>query len=407
MMQIKKLLVFILCVPFLIGCWDSIEVEERGFVTGIAIDIADDKNSNTLQHDEQLTNLQKDEDKHQQENNAYTLTQQLLNPSSVGTQQNGGGQASTKSAFRNLSQTGDTIIEMNRDMVRQAGRRTNVTHLNVVIFSEAIAKKEHAFSDLMDIFLREKEMLRSVKIAIVQDHAGDYLSILPENEQIPSKYISKVLENKSSLNIAQPITVGQVQSHLLSKNSFVIPYINKLNDTTVNYEGLAIYNGIQNKVVGILTGDHAKGLNIIQAQNQTGTLNVKVDKHDVTFEILKVKSKITLKHKQPLVFHIAIDVEAGVAEQFGSLDIMEEKNYKKLQKALQQSIKQTVQQTVSVLQNDFQSDVIGFNHQLQRKDYSLWQSIGKQWENGQFQNSKVEVVVNGTIEKPGNIIKSH
>ena len=428
MIPYKRLFFLILCLPLIVGCWDNIEVEERGFVTGITIDFANSKSappptsseqsengqqqSNTQEQLEQNANVnqQKNEDNVLNENNKFKLTQQILNPSSFSAQQSNNTNSNSKS-FRNLTQTGDTIIEMNRDMVKQAGRRTNVTHLNVVLFSEAVAQEEHLFADLMDIFLREKEMLRSVKIAIAKNSAGDYLNILPENEKIPSKYLSKVLQNKSNLDIAQPLTVGNVQSFLLSNRSFIIPYINQVNETTVNYEGLSVYSGAENKVVGHLVGDEAKGVNLIQTKNQTGTINTEVDDHDVTFEILDIDSKITLKDKNkfPLQFHITIDVSSGVAEQYGSLDIMDEKNYEKLKKALEMEIKQITEHTISILQNDFQADVIGLNKHLYGHYYPLWKSIKDNWEEGQryFSKSEVQVTVNVTIEKPGNIIKSH
>ena len=474
MIPYKRLVLLVCCLPLITGCWDNIEVEERGFVTGIAIDLANNENSTQpptsneqsgqneqqpneqqnqnqqqsnpseqqnqiqqqsnpneqqdqnqqqsnpneqqnqnetpLNRDERVLNHENDEDSELNENNKFKLTQQLIIPSSLGSQQSSNtNQNST--AFRNLSQTGDTIIEMNRDMIKQAGRRTNVTHLNVVLFSESVAQEEHLFADLMDIFLREKEMLRSVKIVITKNHASDYLNIIPENEQIPSKYLSKVLENKSNLDIAQPLTVGDVQSHLLSHRSFIIPFINKVNETTVNYDGLSVYSGSKRKIVGNLMGDDAKGVNFIQSKNQTGTINTKVDDHDVTFEILEVKSKIALKdkNKRPLQFQVTIDVEAAVAEQYGSLDIMKEKNYKKLQKALEKEIKQISNHTVSILQTEYETDVIGLNSHLYEKYYPLWESIKDDWEKGKhyFKNSEVHITVNATIEKPGNIIKSH
>lgn len=453
MILFKRLALLICCLPLISGCWDNIEVEERGFVTGIAIDLANseknsspttsneqagkneqqanskkqqgqeeqqtnskdqqqqnNQNETPLQSDEKVLNHQKDEDSKLNENNRFQLTQQLLNPSSLGSQQSNNGDSNSTS-FRNLSQTGDTIIEMNRDMVKQAGRRTNVTHLNVVLFSEAVAQEEHLFEDLMDIFFREKEMLRSVKIAITKDHASDYLSILPENEKIPSKYLSKVLENKSNLDIAQPLTVGNVQSYLLSNRSFIIPYINQVDKTTINYDGLSVYSGSKNKILGNLVGNDAKGVNFILSKNQTGTINTEVDDHDVTFEILKIQSKIALKDKNklPLQFEITINVEAGVAEQYGSLNLMKESNYKKLQKALENEVKQIADHSVSILQNDFQTDVIGLNNHLYEHYYQFWESIKNDWEKGQnyFKHSEVHITVNTTIEKPGNIIKSH
>ena len=412
MIPYKRLILLICCIPLIAGCWDSIEVEERGFVTGITVDLANESSPESSptttadgqnEHENQGATNQKD-------TNTIKLTQQLLNPSSLGSQQSNNSNSNSAS-FRNLSLTGDTIIGINRDMVKQIGRRTNVTHLNVVLFSEAVAQEEDLFANLMDIFLREKEMLRNVKIAITKDEASNYLDILPENEKIPSKYLSNVLENKSNLDIAQPITVGNVQSYLLSNRSFIIPLISQVNETTVNYEGISVYNGSKNKIVGTLTGDEAKGLNFIHSKNKTGTINLTFDEHNVTFEILEIKSKISLKNKKmrPLQFEITIDVNSGIAEQFGSFDIMKEKNYEKLQKALEKEIKQIVLNTVSILQNDLQTDVIGLNKHLYERHYPLWESVKDHWEKDQhiFKNSEVHITVNATIEKPGNIIKSH
>lgn len=410
MIPYKKLVLLLCCIPLTAGCWDSIEVEERGFVTGIAIDLANESESLPTSSVNEQNDSQNNEDNSNQSESKIKLTQQLLNPSSLGSQQNSNSNSNSAS-FRNLSLTGDTIIGINRDMVKQVGRRTNVTHLNVVLISEAVAQEENFFAELMDIFLREKEMLRNLKIAITKDQASNYLDILPENEKIPSKYLSNVLENKSNLDIAQPITVGNVQSYLLTNRSFIIPLINQVNDTTVNYEGLSVYSGSKNKIVGTLTGDEAKGVNFIHSKNKTGTINLTFEDQNVTFEILDIQSKISLKSKNshPFQFHIKIDVNSGIAEQFGSFDIMKEKNYEKLQKALEKEIKRIVENSVTILQNDLQTDVIGLNKHLYERHYPLWESVKDQWEKDQhfFKNSEVHITVNATIEKPGNIIKSH
>ena len=415
---------FLLLSSFLLSaCWDKIEVEERGFVSAIAIDLANSqsaieinqqgpqqqKNETPLQTDERIFNQNKDEDYGLHENNKFKLTQQLIVPSGLSQAQNSGG--NTVPAFRNLSETGDTIIEMNRDMIKQAGRITNVTHLNVVLFSKAVASEEDLFADLMDIFLREKEMLRSVKVGLTKEHAGDFLYIVPENEKIPSTYISKLLENKSNLEIAEPLTVGDVQDLLLSKKSFAIPVLNKVNATTINYTGLSIYNAPQKKVVGMLIGDQAKGLNLLNSKDQTGTINLKMNNRDITFEILKVNRKLSLKNnnKNQLKFQFTLHVEAGIAEQYGSLDVMNEEHYKELKKELEKEITRITTQTVSLLQKEVQTDLLGLNTHLYNYHYPLWSKVKEDWETGQhyFFKSNVTTDVIVTIAKPGNIIKSN
>ncbi len=416
MIKIRSIIFLLFCPLLLSACWDKNEVEERGFVSGIAIDSANSPNKIVIKEHAQSQEqgqiqLQQEENLNDDysQNKKFKLTHQLIVPSGLGQAQNSGG--NTMPAFRNLTQTGNTIIEMNRDMIKQAGRITNVTHLNVVLFSEAVASEKGVFADLMDIFLREKEMLRNVKVAITKDHAGDYLYILPENEKIPGMYISKLLENKSNLEIAQPLTVGDVQSLLLSKKSFAIPILNIVNTSTINYSGLSIYNGNKKKIVGMLTGDNAKGLNFINSKDQTGTLDIKFNNHDVTLEILKINSKLSLKNndKNHLKFKNKIDVQAGIAEQYGSLDIMNEHQYKKLKTELEKKITEMTTDTVSLLQGNMQTDLLGLNTHLYKYHYSLWSSIKNDWESGQhyFSKSNVKIDVKVTIEKPGNIIKSH
>ena len=416
--------IFLLLSPLLLSaCWDKIEVEERGFVSAIAIDLANSRsaieinqqdqqqqnNEMPLQQDERVFNQNINEDHGLHENNKFKLTQQLIVPSGLSQAQNSGG--NTVPAFRNLSQTGDTVIEMNRDMIKQAGRITNVTHLNVVLFSEAVASKEDLFADLMDIFLREKEMLRSVKVAIAKEHAGDFLYIVPENEKIPGTYIGKLLENKSNLEIAQPLTVGDVQDLLLSKKSFAIPILNTVNATTINYMGLSIYNGPKKRVVGMLIGDQAKGLNFLNSKDQTGTVTLQMNNHDITLEILKVNRQLSLKNndKNQLKFKISIHVEAGIAEQYGSLDVMNEEHYKELKKALEKEITRMTTQTTTLLQKEVQTDLLGLNTHLYNYHYPLWSKIKDDWEAGEqyFLKSNVTTDVVVTIEKPGNIIKSN
>lgn len=161
----------------------------------------------------------------------------------------------------------------------------------------------------------------------------------------------------------------------------------------------------------MLTGDNAKGLNFINSKDQTGTLDIKFNNHDVTLEILKINSKLSLKNndKNHLKFKNKIDVQAGIAEQYGSLDIMNEHQYKKLKTELEKKITEMTTDTVSLLQGNMQTDLLGLNTHLYKYHYSLWSSIKNDWESGQhyFSKSNVKIDVKVTIEKPGNIIKSH
>ena len=160
-----------------------------------------------------------------------------------------------------------------------------------------------------------------------------------------------------------------------------------------------------------MIGDDVKGLNLIKSQEQTGTINVNMDDHNVTFELLDINTKITLqnKDKNNLKFKVSINTNAGIAEQYGSIDVIKPEEYKKLNTALKKEIKKITKQTVNTLQNDLNADVLGLDTHLYQYHYDLWQSIKDDWSEGEdyFSKSDVNIEVNVTIEKTGNIIESN
>src|SRR5690625_990583 len=134
-----KLLTLLLTVVFLTGCWDEMNIEERGFVIGSAIDLAEEQTS---------------------ENVHVTLTNQLVVPAGLGTPAQGSGE---EKAFNNLSATGESIDNIVHSMGVITSRVPFFGHLQLVIISSEIAKQPNLFSSIMDFFIRDPEMQRKVK----------------------------------------------------------------------------------------------------------------------------------------------------------------------------------------------------------------------------------------------------
>lgn len=158
------MLILMMCTLILAACWDQIEIEERAFIFGMAIDAAD--------------------------KTEVKLTQQLVVPENMATvAANAGGGAGT---YRNLSSTGKTIYEINLDLAKQASRSIDSTHLGVILFSEDIMKQPGRFKEHFDIFFREKRMRRGIKLAITNGLAEDLLYVEAEHEKIPAEYIKNL-----------------------------------------------------------------------------------------------------------------------------------------------------------------------------------------------------------------------
>src|SRR5699024_9162488 len=138
---------FLFCLFFLAGCWDQVEIEERAFLAAIAIDLAEEQGEHTT----------------------FELTEQLIVPRGLGTII----QAGDAQAYRNLSQTGESIYDINTSIFRQENRKINIEHLNLIIVSSELAQKENLFANVLDVFIRQQYMRRGIFIAIADGKAKD------------------------------------------------------------------------------------------------------------------------------------------------------------------------------------------------------------------------------------------
>ncbi|WP_431026753.1 Ger(x)C family spore germination protein [Lysinibacillus sp. LZ02] len=376
----------IIAVLFLTGCWDRIEIEQRAFAVGIAIDFNEDQNA---QH------------------NVIQITQQVIVPSVFNSAQDSGGDSQ---AFRNLTKSGETIFDANRNTTNLASRTISVTHLEVVLFSEEVVKEPKLFANLMDVFLREMEMHRTINVAIASGKAHNLLNVKPEHEKLPAIYIHGLLENEESVNVIKPITFGDIQENLLSKTSFIIPQIRKFNSKSVEYEGIAVFHGASNKVVGTFHEGEEKGVILMRGEVESGSIVTNIHGNKIANEILDMKREITLTNedKNNLTFDVNLTVRSGIAEVLGVENLLSEKNYAQIKKALEEEIKKVTRKSIDTLQNEMKADVLGLNQHLYKYHYQLWDSIKDNWEDGEdyFSKSKIKVNINVIIDQSGNINKA-
>lgn len=379
---LKKVSFMVILLLLLTGCWDKVELEDRAFVYGIAIDAAEKQSE-------------------------IKLTSQLVVPSQLTTLGGGGGSGP---AFRNLSITGETIIDSNREMIKQTSRVPDPTHIKVILFSEDIIKQPTIFKEHIDLFLREKDMRRGILIAVTSGEAGELLFVEPQHEKIPTQYIGRLLETKGNLETIESIRIGDIQEKLSERESFPLPLLEKLDSKSVNYVGIAIYNGKKEQMVGILKGDEAKGLSILIEKNNTGTLNIKVEDKTATIELLKMKHKITLVNNDPnnFEFKISLKITGTIAEQYGNQNVMSAEVHDKFQLELERKVHEIMTKAVEKLQKDYQTDIVGLGSYLHHYHPKVWEQTKDNWDSGEnnFSKSKINFDIHVLIERPGTINKT-
>ncbi|UOQ86475.1 Ger(x)C family spore germination protein [Gracilibacillus salinarum] len=383
-MKHKCITIFIgvIMLTLLTACWDTIELEDRAFVAGHALDIA--------------------EQQEQGDQTTFEMTEQLVVPSGLGTILRPGGGP----AFRNISEVGKSLYDIDTKISRQINRISNIEHLEISLISKEIAEIEGLFPKVLDVFTRHQKMRRGLLIAITEDKATDYLTIQPEHVKLPARYLSELLENKRVPVTTGPVRMGDVQEHLLNNQSFVIPVLQIVSDKVVEYKGLGAFRGQSGQMVGVLEEEDAKGRNIIVGENQQGTITTTLLKEPITYYVDNGSSKFTLTNINKDNLHITVEIqlEARIAEYFGSIEMYSKKNQKKLKKALENRIETLVQAAVTKVKDDLQVDIFTFDDYLRIHHYDFWQEVKQNWDTGEnyFSKSTITFKVDADIEQPGN-----
>ena len=110
-----RLLVYFSIIMLLTGCWDQVDIEDRGFVAGVAID----KSSEDMNDHDRIT-----------------LMNQFVVPEKMGGVEQGAG---AEKPFTNLSASGNTLFEIRQEISLLTGRQPYYEHLKIIVKSAILS----------------------------------------------------------------------------------------------------------------------------------------------------------------------------------------------------------------------------------------------------------------------------
>ncbi|MBT2600623.1 MULTISPECIES: Ger(x)C family spore germination protein [unclassified Oceanobacillus] len=380
----KKLLVSIIITSFLFltGCWDSLELEERAFLSGIAIDLPLDNTNQTL-----------------------NVTEQIVVPNGLITLPASSG---TGKGFRNIVEEGRTIYEVGDAIEKQEDRKLDGSHIEIVVISDEVVKEEYQLADVVDVFMREKRMNREVILSIAEGSAGELLYIEPQDVKLPSQYLTQLIIGNYRSVGGDPQRFGNMQQYFINNRSFTLPLLTTEGSSTgIDLTGLAVFSGDNSKMIGALKDDNLEGYMIIQPM-YNGSVTTKLDNTYATFHIPDGKTKIKLKNKDPENLHFEFEtfLDAELVETFYSEDFFAHKNMKKLESSLETRVKSLITGTIEKVRDEYETDILGLAEHLITKEPKIWKQVKDDWDYGEnyFKDVEITLSVNIDIREPGNSV---
>ncbi|HHW90778.1 MAG TPA: Ger(x)C family spore germination protein, partial [Clostridiales bacterium] len=316
-------------------------------------------------------------------------------------------------------------------------REVNFMHTKVLVFSEEIAKT--GVTTYIAPAVRFRQVRRSMHVIVSKCSAFEFLE---EYEPIEGNAISKALEllveGTSEIGYIPHVTLSDFYSGLKSTYRQPIATLGSINDmekfieianeqkTEVNekkeyiagelprkgggkveFYGTAVFDG--DKMIGELTGEETRMLNLITGQFRRGNFSIEDPHHPKNFIPIDIrmerKPKIKTEIKGGKVF-----VSVNIILEGDVLAIQSRMNYEEepLRTVLEDAVIKIFEGGINSLIDkckEWGVDIFGFG----RKVSSHFRTI-QEWEDfnwiNKFKESEVNVKINFNIRRTGTLLKS-
>ena len=362
------------------GCWDNKDINQRNFISAMAIDKAAD--------------------------GKVELTLQVLRPNIIRANIEQG----TKERSIWVSTTeGETIFEAVRDQLKVINRKPFYNYLRIIFIGEDLAKD--GINDIIDFFIRNSEVRLIPKVIITKGmDAKKIIMADSELDNIPTLHLEGILKNNVSEAKTRDIDLIGVAHDLTSARGYgVIASAIGQNETLENIkdykiEGTAVF--LKDKLAGYLDTTETRGFLFIKDEVDSGIINVEnpLEKNKlVAIEIKKTSGnmKVVMREKG-IILKVDVKIRAALGEEQGKADLAREENIKKLENEIENEIKREIKRIVDLAQNKFKYDFFGFSNKVYEKYPNYWDEIKDNWEE-EFSQLPLETNIKVKIDRTERI----
>lgn len=304
-------LLFVCCGVLLTGCWDSLEIEDRALVLGLAIDEAPPE---TMEKETNVTH-----EKGKLPNKMIRITAQIAVPGRVplGPSSATSGEGTQNSVWV-VQVVGHSLDDALNNLQQQIADPRYLIHLRVIVISEAIAKQ--GLDDLNDYLRRNPEVRRRTWLLVSDGEAAKIMDVAPPLERVPTLYLLSMVE-KSVKTGKFPLDYLGVFWTAESKwgQDGYLPYISIRGKENILIKGMAYFS--EGRLVGTTSPIEIGGFMAAKGMDPGG-YSVLVNVPQMGFVMVKTQErhtnmKVEIQNGIPKAY-LNIKLEGMISEHFGS-----------------------------------------------------------------------------------------
>ncbi|MFF2907408.1 Ger(x)C family spore germination protein [Paenibacillus sp. NPDC057934] len=383
-LRVAVTMLFCITLLGLTGCWDSVELNRRAVVTGVAID------------------------RGPSEEEKYELSFQVVVADEIS-----GKNARGTSPVAVYTGRGRSMFEALADASRQTARFLSLGHVRVLVISEKFGRE--GIKDIMDVLERESETrLTSFMFISKGQTAKDSMTTMTVFSKIPANDLVEKLETTSrqfgynfKMEVDDVVRGLQIPGGGPLINGVLVSGDEKKSDTndnlksiapkaTLKVTGIAAFKA--DKLVGWLEGSEAVGTALIKNKITQMPLLVKRGQGNyVAFNVYLSQVKVEAEADNPEdpLITIKITQQAGLKESPNNLDLTNPKVLNDLSKLVEQETEKQLTAALTAARR-MNSDFLGFGEAVKRDNKKGWKLVENHWEQI-FKKCRVKYEIDAVI----------
>jgi len=391
-----KVFITVLILFTFTGCWSRREIEKLAMVTMIGTD-----------------KIIVDGQEKIQTSVTVIKPRDLASQGPLGGSGSGGGSGKPTVT---VSSIGATAWEAVTNLTARLPRRQYIAHANIYVVGEELARE--GMGQLIDVFLRSKDIRLNTWILISKGRALDIIEVEPELEELLSQEIIGLVQNQPVASKGFAIDFKRFINQLIMPGQdavascieiFERSQSQKENSSNgestrraVRMGGTAVFR--EDKLVGFLDAEETKGFLYAIGRAKQGIISLSLHDHeekDVAFAMTRTSSSIVPKiNGDEIEFTINIYAEGDLQQHQDTMPVASPEIIKIIEEKAAQEIKVMVEKALNKAKKEFGADIFGFGNSLHKRYPQIWKHLEKDWREI-YPDIKVTVNVHAKIRRIG------
>ncbi len=422
------LAILIVFLAFLLsGCWDRVEIEDRGYILALGVDKYDPSDLNKYETREYIDldrktqkfspEQQKPDIKTDQKGidpqtkrkvkpplpsskNEYKFAVTVLFPNlrTIGKD----SKPDEQMRFLFVRPT-NNVIGIRNYLEREINKRLYYGYLKVVVLGRDLVEEPGYVREVLDALNRESDIPQNTFLLVSETTARDILNTMPLVQPVTGIHLFEISKNASIYGRIIDTPLSQVVNSFINSNCAVISRVEP-GVETLKVAGAAVFKNF--RFVGWLDEKQLQIYKLLMGKaKHTFIDDLKYKSTHVPFITTEIQTKKKIKSEKgrlKIVYNLRIEGEVIEFVFKSGYKVLDDPMRKHIQSELNKIIKKRADDLIYLLKYRYNADVLGIGDFISKHRPKDWEKLKKNWDD-EFKKIDIEVVTDVRLRRSGTI----